>query len=209
MLLPLSLENQQSRPADNPLHFVKGERALFEWRDARFLRSKPAGLFSAVFSSYAVALRDMSIPSDQVEVRLIAAAETLPLRLAVLRPGRPIETAQFRGDDDAVSRHLGLFHRGELVGIASLFCVEPPGEPNLKAYQLRGMAIAPHCQRKGLGRLLLEACVECAHTAGAKVLWCNARTTAVEFYRRFGFEVIGDEFHIPDVGPHFRMALKL
>src|SRR4051812_22631553 len=111
----------------------------------------------------------MNITPDPVEVRFIAAAETFPLRLAVLRPGRPIETAQFRGDDDAASRHLGLFRRGELIGIASLFCVEPPGEPNLKAYQLRGMAIAPHCQRKGFGRDLVEACVECARLAGAKV----------------------------------------
>ena len=33
----------------------------------------------------------------------------------------------------------------------------------------------------------------------------NARTLAVPFYRAHGFVSVGEEFEIPDVGPHFVM----
>lgn len=37
----------------------------------------------------------------------------------------------------------------------------------------------------------------------ASYIWCNARTVAVGFYSRSGFEVISEEFEIPEAGPHF------
>ena len=36
-------------------------------------------------------------------------------------------------------------------------------------------------------------------------LWCNARLHAVGFYERQGWKVEGDEFDVPDIGPHFVM----
>jgi hypothetical protein len=38
-----------------------------------------------------------------------------------------------------------------------------------------------------------------------KLIWCNARTSAVGFYSKLSWEIAGAEFDIPDVGPHFRM----
>ena len=143
------------------------------------------------------------------QVRFIDAAKTYPLRLDVLRPGRAPEAARFPGDDDPDTRHLGAFRAGDLLGIASLFRVELPERPGSAAYQLRGMATAPQAQKTGLGRLLLLACVEYARGNGAAILWCNARTSALGFYRKSGFEILGDQFDIPDVGPHFRMLFKL
>lgn len=144
---------------------------------------------------------------DTAEVRIIAAAETWPLRLAVLRPGRPIEAAQFPGDDMSTTRHFGAFRDGSLLGIASLYLAEMPDQPGLTAYQLRGMATAPEARGFGLGRALVHACIAFTRENGGQLLWCNARTVAVEFYRKLGFAVIGGEFKIPDVGPHFRMLL--
>jgi hypothetical protein len=37
-------------------------------------------------------------------------------------------------------------------------------------------------------------------------LWCNARSPATEFYRKHGWQIIGDEFVIPTAGPHYKMA---
>ena len=31
----------------------------------------------------------------------------------------------------------------------------------------------------------------------SEILWCNARTTAFEFYEKMGFTIVGDEFDIP------------
>jgi len=142
-------------------------------------------------------------------IRVIDTAQTLPLRLAVLRPGGPIETARFPGDEEPTTRHFGAFRGEQLLAIASLFRVEMPELPGQPAYQLRGMATSPKAQRTGLGRLLLDACITHARQNGAAILWCNARTSAAGFYAKAGFQTLGLEFTIPDVGPHFRMCLKL
>lgn len=146
---------------------------------------------------------------NRLEVRQIQTLETIPLRWAVLRPGKPEKTAHFQGDDDPQTRHFGLYRNQELVGIASLFAIEAPNMPGISAFQLRGMAIAPAHQRAGLGADLLRGCIKHVIATGARVLWCNARTSAAGFYRKHGFEILEGEFEIPDVGPHFRMLLKL
>jgi predicted GNAT family N-acyltransferase len=144
-----------------------------------------------------------------VEVRQISAAETVPLRHAVLRPGRPVETAYFAGDDLQSTAHFGAFRNGRLLCVASLFEAELRDEPGVAAIQLRGMATAAEAQRTGLGRELVRGCVRFAREKRARLLWCNARTYASGFYSKLGFEIVGKEFDIPDVGPHYRMKLTL
>ena len=146
---------------------------------------------------------------NAAEVRVITPEETWPLRLAVLRPGRPIESAQFPGDDAPTTRHFGAFRQGHLLGIASLYLAEMPGRPGWPAFQLRGMATAPEARGMGLGRALVHASIAFACEGGVQMLWCNARSGAVAFYRKRGFEIVGGEFEIPDVGPHFRMVLRM
>jgi len=142
---------------------------------------------------------------SKIEVRFISSGETLPLRLAVLRHGRPRESAMFAGDDAKETKHFGAFRDGKLLSIASLFAVELPDQPGTAAYQLRGMATTDEAKGQGLGRALVVACLDYARQQRARVLWCNARIVALGFYRKLGFETIGPEFDIPDVGPHFRM----
>jgi len=144
-------------------------------------------------------------PIGPTEVRLITAEDTWQLRLAVLRPGRPITSAKFPGDDEPETRHFGAFQDGHLLGIASVYRTEMPEQPGLPAYQLRGMATAREARGRGLGRELVRACAEFACQREARLIWCNARVGAVGFYRKLGFEIIGQEFEIPDVGPHYRM----
>lgn len=144
-----------------------------------------------------------------VEVRLITAQETIPLRQAVLRPGRPVEAAQFPGDDLPTTKHFGAFRDRGLLGIASLFLAEMPEQRGRVALQLRGMATAPEVRGQGLGRALVQECLTHARTSDAKIFWFNARIGAVGFYLKLGFEVVGEEFEIPDVGPHFRMWKQL
>lgn len=138
-------------------------------------------------------------------VRPITTAQTWPLRQSVLRPGRPLAAAQFPGDDLSSTKHFGAFQGGELVGIASLFLAEMPEQPGPGALQLRGMATAPAVRGAGFGRALVTACVAFTSESGKQLIWCNARTPAVEFYRKLGWEILGQEFDVPDVGPHIRM----
>jgi GNAT superfamily N-acetyltransferase len=151
----------------------------------------------------------MILPSATVTVRPINTGETYPLRLAVLRPNRPAEAAHFPGDDEASTRHFGAFLDGQCIGIASLFRAELIEKPGIPAFQLRGMATAQEAQRRGVGRTLLRACLDYASANGAAVFWCNARISAIDFYRKNGLVVVSGEFEVPDVGPHVRMAIDL
>lgn len=119
------------------------------------------------------------------------------LRGRVLRPGRPPEASRFPGDGAPGTVHLGAFLEGErCVGIASLY--------DNQGIQLRGMAVAPGHQGRGIGAALVREAQRRARESG-RGLWCNARVSAVGFYQKMGWQIDGDRFDIPDVGPHYVM----
>ena len=143
-------------------------------------------------------------------IRAISAAETIVVRWPVLRPGFPRETAIFDGDDATGTLHFGAFDGGKIVGVASIYVVPCPekisAQPDVSpAFQLRGMATLPEVRGAGFGKALLDACVTAAREKGAAILWCNARISAADFYAKNGWRIVGEEFDIPTVGPHFRM----
>jgi hypothetical protein len=77
-------------------------------------------------------------------IERLTAAETLPLRHAILRAGLPRETAIFPGDDAQTSRHFGAFSEGRLIGVATIHFAPLLDRPDFDpAYQVRGMAIEP------------------------------------------------------------------
>lgn len=147
-------------------------------------------------------------------VRSIDASQTFPLRSLVLRPGQPLSACRWTGDDDGGSFHVGAFLDGELVAIASVIpqampdC-DQPRDTLRRSFRLRGMATHPDHRGQGLGSALLENCIERVRDAGGDLIWCNARSLAVNFYRRAGFVTVGEEFEAPDIGPHVRMQLEL
>ncbi len=143
-------------------------------------------------------------------IRRIAGADTRPLRLRVLRPNQRLEDTVYPGDDDPSAVHFGAFTGEDLVGTASLYPEARPGTAGrTPAWRLRGMATAPEARGQGHGRALLEACIGHVSGSGGGELWCNARTPAAAFYRAAGFEVVGGEFEIDGIGPHFVMRMDV
>jgi len=124
------------------------------------------------------------------EVVELDAAETHPLRLAVLRTGTPSNVVTFDGDDRPGTVHLGVRDGDTIVAVSTWIPTTYEGEP---AVQLRGMATAEHRRGGGLGALLLEAGCERAATV-APLVWARARDAALDFYRHHGFTVVGDGF---------------
>jgi predicted GNAT family N-acyltransferase len=143
-------------------------------------------------------------------VRQVSAREVLPLRHSVLRPGRPPKTAVFAGDELPTTTHWAAFAAdGRIGAVASMFETPEPGTTQ-PACQLRGMASDPALRGQGYGAAVLKGCLEWARaTHPGKVVWCNARTSALGFYRAHGFETVGKEFEIKDVGPHFVMRFSM
>ena len=140
-------------------------------------------------------------------VRRATVDEIMPLRHAVLRPGYPPEASHYAEDDVAV--HVAAWEDGALVGCATVFADPWPGPPPVAdAWRLRGMAVQPDRQGSGVGAQVLAEAVSAARAAAAPLLWANARTTALGFYQRHGWQVAGTEFLASDTGlPHHPIVL--
>jgi GNAT superfamily N-acetyltransferase len=148
---------------------------------------------------------------DLREVEVIARRAALPeifqLRRDVLRAGLPIEEAQFPGDDDPVTIHVGAFAGARNVGCATGNLNQWQGRP---AWQLRGMAVVPDYQRRGVGqRVLAEMERLIRETSNIRQLWCNAREIALEFYKSQGWRIESEQFIIETAGPHYKMSRQL
>ena len=145
-----------------------------------------------------------------MDVKQIDFRDTYPIRHKMLRPGRPIETCHFEGDDDDLTFHLGAYVDETLASVASFFLKSHPSiTDEAHQYQLRGMATLPEHQRKGLSRALLKTAFPIIQNNHVKLVWCNARVEAAGFYETVGFKKVSDIFEIPDVGPHYLMVKKI
>ncbi len=137
----------------------------------------------------------------------IAAEETHPLRLSVLRFDTPTKEVEFPEDTWPGALHLALRVDGELAAVSSWV---PRPHEGLAAVQLRGMATSRTLQGHGLGGMLLEE--GCARMAarGEALVWANARDGALAFYLRHGFGVVGDGFIDANTQlPHHRILRHL
>lgn len=139
-------------------------------------------------------------------VKEITALATFSVRHPVLRPGKPIESCHFEGDDLPLTYHFGLFDGDELMGVASLFASKTALFDSENQFQLRGMAILDGHQKKGYGELLVN---HIETQVNKCILWFNAREIAVGFYKKLGYETIGEPFPISDIGPHYVMFKRI
>lgn len=171
----------------------------------------------------------MTIQADKVLVfRPALHKEIISLRHSVLRPNQPLASACYPEDNELSACHWGAFTAPELqnnasestaIACLSLYQEDLPavvpshnteGKKNLpekKHWRLRGMAVAPACQGRGIGRQLLLAAIASLQKHSAGLLWCNARQSAVPFYTKLGFVALGETFEIEGIGPHVVLYL--
>lgn len=146
----------------------------------------------------------------RITCKLIEPGEVLALRSQVLRAGWPPDDCVYSNDHKPTTFHAGaLDESGVVVGVVS-FHVEPyPHEPIAPALRFQGMAVAPSLQSTGIGSTLLSWALDHARSLEEyELVWCAARTPALSFYKRLGFEEVGDEF-TTEWGPHYLMFRSL
>ena len=144
-----------------------------------------------------------------MEIKKINSIDTYPVRHEVLRKGKPIETCQFKGDDDENTVHFGLYQNERLNGIISIFKEKNDLFSETNQFQIRGMAVLEEFQGKGFGAELVKEAENHCISLNTDVIWFNARENAVPFYKKLDYIIIGDSFLIPDVGIHFAMYKKI
>ena len=85
---------------------------------------------------------------------------------------------------------------GQAAGYAKLHAGEPPKDiEGAKPIELVRLYVSQEWLGRGVGEALMRACIDEAHTAGAKTLWLgvwerNARAQA--FYRKWDFRAVGE-----------------
>jgi GNAT superfamily N-acetyltransferase len=156
-------------------------------------------------------------PSNpRVVVRPVPASQTWDLRLRVLRDNDATKPVRWPRDDDPATIHLAAFVDGGEAPVAIGTLYPAPLEdqslaegvaPHLQ-WQFRGMASDPRVRGIGCAHAVMASIIAHARSRGAALLWCNARLIAIGFYEKFAMRVRGDEFIIPEVGPHKVMTLR-
>ena len=135
----------------------------------------------------------------QIEFATPEYDEAVALRYEVLR--RPLgllyTPEQLAGEWDNI--HIAAFNTaGRIVGYLNLTIV------NVEEVKMRQVAVAPADQGKGIGIAMVAYSEDLAKALNFKEITLHARKTAVAFYLRQGYDMLGDAFEEVSL-PHFKM----
>jgi GNAT superfamily N-acetyltransferase len=148
-----------------------------------------------------------------IDVEFVKPLVLHALRRQVLRPGQPWSSVVHDYDSWPDTFHVAAFGpRGEVAACASFHPDVAPHRPDAdpaKTWRLRAMASLPEVRGQGYGAAALRYGIAEVRRRGGTLLWCNARSGAVGFYERLGFSIVGDEFEIAPIGPHYVMEIEL
>lgn len=131
-----------------------------------------------------------------------AYRETVALRTKVLR-----EPLGMNLSEEALARETDSIHLAMYQGEALVACVvlKPL---SVKEIKMRQMAVDDDFQGMGYGKQLVQAAEAKCREKGYEQISLHARNYAVAFYRKLGYEIVGEPFE--EVGiKHFKMVKEL
>jgi GNAT superfamily N-acetyltransferase len=146
-----------------------------------------------------------------MHVEEVPAAATYDLRRRVLRADQADADVDFEDDRRAGAFHLGVLDDdGRVVAVGTFFEDPCPHRPGRTSWRLRGMAVEPAVQGRGVGSALLEAAVKRLRDEAVEVLWAHGRDSALGFYERHGWQVHGEGYVTDETMlPHHDVVLDL
>lgn len=144
------------------------------------------------------------------DVDFISTILTYPLRLEVLwQHKNSLEECKLDIDDLPTTFHVGAFKNDEIVAIGTFLQQQNEKFEATNQYRLRAMASSPKIRGENFGKLLIGFAIEELKNRKADLLWCDARKVALGFYEEMGFNILGDFYDIPIIGPHKLMYKEI
>ena len=148
--------------------------------------------------------------STEVTIRTLARVEhgsaaydaSVVLRNDVLRKPLGLQLTDEELEKERSDYHVVCEEDGVLVGCLVLV---PVSREEIK---MRQVAVSPRAQGQGIGRALTEFAEDFARRRGFSKMTLHARTTAVPFYEKLGYQRVGDEFEEVTI-PHWSMQKTL
>lgn len=129
--------------------------------------------------------------------------ELLALRYKILREPLDMDYTPEQIEAEWDSIHLACYSADWIpLGCLTLLPVDHA------EVKMRQVAVSEKAQRKGVGKLMVEASETWAKGKGFHKMVLHAREGAVPFYQKLDYQIVGDRFF--EVGiPHFKMEKVL
>ena len=126
-------------------------------------------------------------------------AEAIALRKEVLYKARGISPTDYNEEDSHIQ--IAGFYNNNIIATCSLV----PDEDHCR---MRYVAIKSDIQGSGIGSKMLAFFEEQAQAKEFKSIYCHARDTAINFYKKNGYLTEGEIFEQVTI-PHIKMRKKL
>lgn len=99
--------------------------------------------------------------------------------------------------EESTHIHIAGYLHNELIATAVLV-------PEKGAVKMQRVAVSPQYRNKDLGSKLMQFCKSKAAELGYSLIYCHARDTAVNFYKKNEYTTEGDYFDEDGI-PHVKM----
>jgi predicted GNAT family N-acyltransferase len=144
-----------------------------------------------------------------LKVGTIPSNLTYELRHKVLWQHKTFDQCSLDIDELETTFHVGVEYEGKIVAVGTFLKQRNQNFPQANQYRLRAMASSPDVRGKGFGKLVIDFAKNKLKEMSIDLLWCDARLIAVDFYKKQGFKIKGEQYDIPIIGPHYLMYLEL
>lgn len=139
----------------------------------------------------------------KIEIKQIAFGgaehkKEIELRYKVLRQPLGLNYTQEQLDAEKDESHFAAFDGEILVGCLLMKAIDN------KEIKMRQVAVDEDYQGKGVGKSLVLFSENFASENSFSLITLHARKTAVPFYEKLGYKIVGDEFTEVTI-PHFKM----
>lgn len=129
--------------------------------------------------------------------------QTVELRTEVLRKPLKLEftTEQLNAENKDI--HIAYFNDNhKIIGCLIL------SPYNINTLKMRQVAVHPNYQYQGIGTRLVAFSENWSKQQGLYFLFCHARDTAVPFYQKLNWKVVGEAFYEVNIA-HYKMEKTL
>jgi len=142
-----------------------------------------------------------------MNIRTIATATTeyndmVNLRMKVLLEPVGIPRSYINPQKEKHDILICAFEGDHLIGCCILSHIDS------STLQLRQMAVENLIQKKGVGASIVAFAEAIAKEKGYHVLMMNARNTVLDFYKKCGYEMKGEQFFEVGIG-HYKMEKQI
>lgn len=142
------------------------------------------------------------MPIKQIDHGTKEYKQMLELRNEILRRPLGLDYSKEEIERENEDILIGVFEDDKMLGCCLLTRVDN------KCIRLRQMAVQNNLQGKGIGAAMMNYAENVARDAGYSKMIMHARKSSMDFYKKLGYKVVGQEFEEITI-PHYVMEKAL